>query len=176
MSFASANKALIDAGFGDRVIVLEASSATVALAAEALHTVPEHIVKTLAFKVDQAVVVIAMAGDAKIDNTRYKHTFGAKAKMLTEDETLALTGHAVGGVCPFGLVPGARVYLDASLKRFASVDLYPACGSGNSAVRLSLEEMIQVLAPVTWVSVTKAWPGAEEEPEPVLVPVQVVES
>ena len=151
----------------DKVIELNQSSATVELAAQALHCKPEHIAKSLAFLVDEQPIVVVVAGDAKVDNARYKHTFHKKAKMMTAEDTLRLTGHPVGGVCPFGLNEGVTVYLDESLKRFASVPLFPAGGSINSAVKISLADLEAFTHHPAWVDVCKAWarPGEEVSDE-----------
>lgn len=139
MSFEKA-KAWLDArGFGDRVREFEVSSATVELAAAALGCEGARIAKTLSFKLSDGVVLIVAAGDAKVDNHKFKEKFHQKAKMLTPEEAVELVGHAVGGVCPFGVNDGVRVYLDESLRRFDIV--YPACGSSNSAVKLTPEEL-----------------------------------
>src|SRR5215471_11154954 len=122
----------------DRIREFAVSSATVELAAAALNCEPQRIGKTLSFMVDGKAILIVTAGDARIDNAKYKAQFGAKAKMLAPDDAVNLVGHAVGGVCPFAVKEGVTVYLDKSLKRFATV--FPACGSGNSAIELSLEE------------------------------------
>ena len=114
----------------------DTSSATVDLAAQAVGCEPAHIAKTLSFLVDGSPVLIVAAGDARVDNHKYKDFFKAKAKMLSPEEVVELVGHAVGGVCPFGVKEGVKVYLDESLKRFDIV--YPACGSSNSAVKLSM--------------------------------------
>ena len=142
-------------GIADRVRELEVSSATVELAAQALGCEPCRIAKTLSFMVDGGAILIVMAGDAKIDNSRYKAQFGAKAKMLTPDEAETLVGHAVGGVCPFGINEGVTVYLDNSLKRFETV--FPACGSGSSAIELSIEEMEKYSGYTAWIDVCKGW-------------------
>ena len=118
---------------------LEESSATVELAAQALGVEPGRIAKTLSFMVDGSPILIVAAGDVKIDNAKYKKFFGAKAKMLTPDEAVTLIGHAVGGVCPFAVNDGVTVYLDESLKKFVTV--FPACGSSNSAIELTMEEL-----------------------------------
>ena len=128
-------------GMEERILEFEVSSATVELAAEALHCEPCRIAKTLSFLVDGAAILIVAAGDAKIDNPKYKARFAAKAKMLSPDEAVAMVGHAVGGVCPFGIPEGVKVYLDESLKRFETV--FPACGSGNSAIELMIPELEQ---------------------------------
>ncbi len=142
------------AQYGKKVIVLEASSATVELAALALNVAPERIAKTLAFQLDDGVVLIVTSGDMKIDNAKYKHFFHSKAKMLSADEIFTATGHKVGGVCPFALpLPCPKVYLDISLKRFESV--FPACGSSNSAIELSPTELFTFAEAIDWVDVCK---------------------
>ena len=142
-------------GMEDRVLEFEVSSATVELAAQALHCEPCRIAKTLSFLVNGAPILIVAAGDAKIDNPKYKAQFGAKAKMLSPDEAVALIGHAVGGVCPFAINEGVAVYLDESLKRFETV--FPACGSSNSAIELTPAELERYSAPAAWVDVCKCW-------------------
>ena len=142
-------------GIEDRIRELEHSSATVALAAEALGTDPCRIAKTLSFLVNGAPILIVAAGDAKIDNARYKARFGTKAKMLTPEEAETLVGHAVGGVCPFALNDGVTVYLDESLRRFSTV--FPACGSANSAIELTIPELETYSGYSEWVDVCKGW-------------------
>ncbi len=142
-------------GIADRVREFTVSSATVELAAQALDCEPSRIAKTLSFMVDSHAVLIVMAGDAKIDNSRYKAQFGTKAKMLTPAETEMLVGHAVGGVCPFGINEGVTVYLDNSLKRFDTV--FPACGSSNSAIELSVAELERYSNYSGWIDVCKGW-------------------
>ena len=144
-------------GIADRVQEFDVSSATVELAAQALGCEPCRIAKTLSFLVDGNAVLIVAAGDAKIDNPKYKAQFGTKAKMLTPEEAEHLVGHAVGGVCPFAVHEGVQVYLDESLKRFPTV--FPACGSSNSAIELSIEELEQYSGYVSWVDVCKNWNG-----------------
>lgn len=124
---------------GDRVQEFDVSSATVELAAQALHVEGQRIAKTLSFHVDDHVVLIVAAGDAKIANPKYKAQFHTKAKMLSHEEAETLIGHAVGGVCPFAVNEGVDVYLDESLKRFKTV--FPACGSSNSAIELTIPEL-----------------------------------
>ncbi|MEH7333907.1 YbaK/EbsC family protein [Neobacillus drentensis] len=138
----------------------ETSSATVELAAEAIGVIPARIAKTLSFRGedDQAILVVA-AGDAKIDNKKFRQTFGFKARMLTPDEVLEQTGHAIGGVCPFGLKNELDVYLDVSMKRFET--LFPACGSSNSAIELTNDEMFQYSFAKDWVDVCKGWEDEE---------------
>ncbi|WP_019156466.1 YbaK/EbsC family protein [Robertmurraya massiliosenegalensis] len=138
------------------VLVFEQSSATVDMAAEAIGVIPARIAKTLSFRGDgeQAILVVA-AGDAKIDNKKFRHTFGFKARMLSPDEVLEQTGHMIGGVCPFGLANHLDVYLDVSMKRFDT--LFPACGSTNSAIELSCEEIQEYAGAKEWVDVCKGW-------------------
>ena len=126
-------------GMEERVLELGESSATVELAALALDVEPCRIAKTLSFLAGGGPILVVTAGDAKIDNRKYKDRFGTKAKMLTPEQALELVGHPVGGVCPFAVKPGVRVFLDRSLRRFATV--FPACGSGNSAIELNMEEL-----------------------------------
>ena len=142
-------------GMADRVKEFDVSSATVELAAQAVGCEPCRIAKTLAFMVDGQAVLVVAAGDAKIDNTKYKAQFGARAKMLTPDEAETLVGHAVGGVCPFAVKEGVSVYLDDSLKRFPSV--FPACGSSNSAIELSIAELEAHSGFICWIDVCKNW-------------------
>lgn len=140
-------------GMEERIIELEESSATVELAAQALGCEPARIAKSLSFMVDEKPILIISAGDVKVDNAKYKARFGAKAKMLTPEQAETLIGHAVGGVCPFGINEGVTVYLDESLKRFTTV--YPACGSGNSAIELTIPEMERYSGYKEWVDVCK---------------------
>lgn len=135
--------------------MFEVSSATVELAAEAVGCEPARIAKSLSFKVEDQAVLIVTAGDAKVDNSKYKSMFHTKAKMLKPDEVTGMVGHSVGGVCPFGIKEGVRVFLDESLKRFKTV--YPACGSSNSAIALSIPELEQYSSFETWVDVCKEW-------------------
>ena len=142
-------------GIADRVRELDVSSATVELAAQALGCEPCRIAKTLSFMVhDQAILIVA-AGDAKIDNAKYKARFCVKARMLSPEEVETRIGHAVGGVCPFGIRSGVAVYLDESLKRFATV--FPACGSSNSAIELTIPELERYSGFAAWVDVCKNW-------------------
>ncbi len=143
-------------GAENKIIEFTTSSATVDLAAAALGCEPCRIAKSLAFKVGEKVVLIVAAGDAKVDNAKFKAFFQVKAKMLSLDEAEELIGHAVGGVCPFALNEGVEVYLDQSLKRFQTV--YPACGSSNSAIELTIAQLEQYSQNViAWVDVTKGW-------------------
>ena len=137
----------------NRIIELQESSATVELAAQALGCEPARIAKSLSFMVNENPILVISAGDVKVDNAKYKSRFGAKAKMLTPEEVETLIGHAVGGVCPFGINEGVTVYLDKSLKRFTTV--FPACGSGNSAIELTIPEMEQYSGYEEWVDVCK---------------------
>lgn len=136
-----------------RILEFEVSSATVELAAQAAGVEPERIAKTLSFHVGDRVALIVAAGDARIDNQKYKAQFHTKAKMLKAEEAEQLIGHAVGGVCPFAVNDGCDVYLDASLRRFETV--FPACGSANSAIELTPDELEKLCAPCTWVDVCK---------------------
>lgn len=140
-------------GMEDRIREFETSSATVALAAQALGCEECRIAKTLSFHVGEKVVLVVAAGDAKIDNPKYKAFFGTKAKMLSFDEAEPLIGHAVGGVCPFAVNEGVEVYLDESLKRFKTV--FPACGSSNSAIELTMEELEAYSGFEAWIDVCK---------------------
>ena len=144
-----------DLGIADRVQEFDVSSATVELAAQALNCEPCRIAKTLSFMVDGHAILIVAAGDAKVDNSKYKAQFAAKAKMLTPDEVETLIGHSIGGVCPFGINDGVAVYLDNSLKRFETV--FPACGSSNSAIELSIEELEKYSGYTSWIDVCKGW-------------------
>ncbi len=137
----------------DRILEFEVSSATVALAAQALHCEEQRIAKTLSFHLGADVILVVTAGDAKIDNAKYKAFFGAKAKMLSFEEAEPLIGHAVGGVCPFAVNEGIKVYLDESMKRFETV--FPACGSSNSAIELTMDELEQYSGYECWVDVCK---------------------
>ncbi len=140
-------------GLADKILEFEVSSATVALAAQALGCEECRIAKTLSFHQGDKVVLIVTAGDVKIDNAKYKATFGLKAKMLAFEEAEPLIGHAVGGVCPFAVNEGVEVWLDESLKRFQTV--FPACGSSNSAIELTPEELERYSNCLGWVDVTK---------------------
>ena len=142
-------------GMESRICELSQSSATVELAAQALGCAPRRIAKTLSFSLNGAPILIVTAGDARIDNAKYRGRFGAKAKMLTPEEAAALIGHAVGGVCPFAVNDGVTVYLDRSLKRFGTV--FPACGSSNSAIELTLDELERYSGSPEWVDVCKGW-------------------
>ena len=140
-------------GIADKIKEFHESSATVELAAHALCTEPCRIAKTLSFMLGDKAILIVTAGDAKIDNHKYKSFFGAKAKMLKPEEVNDLIGHGIGGVCPFGINDGVTVYLDESLKRFKTV--FPACGSSNSAIELSIPELEKYSNFVEWIDVCK---------------------
>lgn len=138
---------------------LETSSATVDLAAEALNVIPARIAKTLSFKDEAGCILVVAAGDAKVDNSKFKSEFGLKARMLSPEEVLSMTGHAVGGVCPFGIEnKEVKSYLDISLKRFDTI--FPACGSSNSMIELNCDELYQYAQGVKWVDVCKNWQEA----------------
>ena len=146
-------------GMEDRVREFTVSSATVELAALALGVEGARIAKTLSFKKDDGCILILAAGDARIDNRKFKDKFHMKAKMPTADEVLELVGHPVGGVCPFGINEGVEVYLDESLKRFETV--FPAVGSASSAIELDLEELYKYSNAIEWIDVCKL-PEAEQ--------------
>lgn len=140
-------------GMEGRIQEFEVSSATVALAAKALHCEPKRIAKTLSFLVEGHGLLVVTAGDAKIDNSKYKAQFGTKAKMLSPEEMETLIGHAVGGVCPFAVNEGVDIYLDVSLRRFDTV--FPACGSSSSAIELTIPELEKYSGFIKWVDVCK---------------------
>ncbi len=154
MAFERAKAHLEKYGLSDRVHVFDTSSATVALAAAALGCDEAHICKSLSFKVDEdRIVLVLTSGDCKIDNAKYKAFFGKKATMLSFEECEEKIGHAVGGVCPFGINEGIEVYLDESMKRFEK--MYPACGSSNSAVELTIPELEKCSGYKEWIDVCK---------------------
>ena len=140
-------------GMENRIKEFSVSSATVELAADALECEPCRIAKTLSFMVGSKPILIVAAGDAKIDNRKYKAQFGTKAKMLKPDDTVSLIGHAVGGICHFAVNEGVSVYLDISLKRFDTV--FPACGSSNSAIELTIAELEKYSSYLSWIDVCK---------------------
>ena len=142
-------------GMEGRILEFPVSSATVELAAQALNCEPARIAKSLSFSVGGAPILVVTAGDARVDNAKFKARFGVKAKMLSREDAEALIGHAVGGVCPFAVKEGVAVYLDASMKRFATV--FPACGSSNSAIELTIPELETYSRFVDWVDVCKDW-------------------
>lgn len=140
-------------GIDGKIKEFDVSSATVQLAANALGCEPGRIAKSLSFKTDSGPILVIAAGDVKIDNAKYKQQFHTKAKMLTPDEVTELIGHPVGGVCPFAVNDGVNVYLDVSLKKYATV--FPACGSANSAIELTVEELEKYSGFSEWVDVCK---------------------
>lgn len=140
-------------GIADRILEFDVSSATVDLAAQAVGVEGARIAKTLSFLLADSCILIVAAGDARIDNHKYKARFGAKAKMPAHDDVPSYVGHAVGGVCPFAVNPGVQVYLDASLRRFETV--FPACGSANSAIELTIPELERYSGFSDWVDVCK---------------------
>ncbi len=135
----------------DKILEFDVSSATVELAAKALNVEPARIAKTLSFKQEEGCILIVCAGDVRVDNKKYKAYFHTKARMLTPDEVLENTGHAIGGVCPFGVNDKVKVYLDESLKRFTTV--FPACGSSNSAIEFTPEELFKYSSALAWIDV-----------------------
>ncbi len=137
----------------DKVLEFEASSATVDLAAQAIGTQPARIAKSLTFRGEETPILVVAAGDTKIDNSKFKKTFGHKARMLSAEEVLEHTGHAVGGVCPFALKGDIKVYLDESMKRFETI--YPACGSSHSCIQMTIEELETTTPYENWVDVCK---------------------
>ena len=153
MAIERARAYLAERGLDDRIMEFEQSSATVELAAQVVGCEPARIAKTLSFHVGERVALVLFAGDARIDNRKFKDRFHTKAKMLAADEAEELIGHGVGGVCPFGVNDCCDVYLDESLRRFDVV--YPAAGTSASAVRLSLQELEDACMPCTWVDVSK---------------------
>ena len=155
MSIDRVKEYFVKYNMADRIQEFEVSSATVELAALALNCEGCRIAKSLTFKVSDQPIMIVVAGDAKIDNAKYKGQFAAKAKMLTAEEAVELIGHAVGGVCPFAVNDGVNVYLDESLKRFETV--FPACGSSNSAIELTIEELEKYSGFTAWIDVCKGW-------------------
>ena len=160
MSMETARAHLAKWGRDKDIRIFDTSSATVELAAAALGVAPARIAKTLGFRHgDQAMLIVA-AGDARTDNARFKAQFGFKPRMLRAEEVLAFTGHAVGGVCPFGLPHPLPVWLDESLKRFETV--FPACGDDHSAIELRLDELLLLAGAQGWVDVCKDWTGAME--------------
>ncbi len=142
-------------GIEDRILEFDVSSATVELAAQAVGCEPERIAKTLSFMLPEGPILIVAAGDAKVDNRKFKDQFHTKAKMLTPDEVVELVGHAIGGVCPFGINESVTVYLDESLKRFETV--FPACGSSNSAIELTIPDLEKYSGYSAWIDVCKGW-------------------
>jgi prolyl-tRNA editing enzyme YbaK/EbsC (Cys-tRNA(Pro) deacylase) len=151
MSIETVRQYLARWGRDKDIIVMEESTATVLLAAGALGVIPARIAKSISLKSGEGAMVVVSAGDMKLDNRKYKDRFALKARMLSPEEALEFTGHAVGGVCPFALPPGVKVYLDISLLRFQTV--YPACGSGNSAIELTMDELREYSGSLDWIDV-----------------------
>ena len=139
----------------DHILEFDVSSATVELAAEALHCEGKRIAKTMSFLVGEQPILIVTAGDTKIDNAKYRHFFGAKAKMIPGEEVESIIGHAIGGVCPFAVNDNVKIYLDESLRRFETV--FPAAGSPNSAIELTIPELEKYSNFLQWVDVCKGW-------------------
>ena len=163
MSIEIAREYLKKWNLDSRIQEFEVSSATVELAAEAVHCIPAKIAKTLSFQKEDGCILVVTAGDAKIDNRKFKDTFGRKATMLKPEEVVLYTNHAIGGVCPFGVGPKAEIYTDISLKRFDTV--YPAAGSANSAVGLTCDELFACANSISWVDVCKNWdPSSDTVP------------
>ena len=156
MSWDTVHAYLDSFGVADRMLSFSVSSATVALAAQALNVEPARIAKTLSFLLkDNRCLILVAAGDARVDNAKFKACFGEKARMLPPELVVEKTGHPVGGVCPFALNTEAAVYLDDSMKRFSTV--FPAAGTENSAIELSLDELYRFSGAKTWVDVCKDW-------------------
>lgn len=151
MSFKSAEDYLTERNFQNRIMTFTTSSATVDLAAKAVGTEPARIAKSLTFKVSGEAVMIICAGDAKVGNSKFKTFFHEKATMLSREEAGTLIGHEPGGICPFGINPGVKVFLDISLKRFDII--YPACGDDASAVKLTPEELYNLCPGSNWIDV-----------------------
>ena len=152
-STAHVREVLAPFGVADRILEFDVSSATVELAAQALHCEGARIAKTLSFMADGKPILIVLAGDARVDNAKYKHLFGCKAKMMTAEELEHYTGLHFGGVCPFGIPEEVTIYLDESLKRFQTV--YPACGTANSAIEVTPEELEKFSGAAGWIDVAK---------------------
>ena len=159
MSIQKVREYLAAYGAADRIREFDVSSATVELAAKALGCAESRIAKTLSFMLGDRVVLVVAAGDVKVDNRKYKDFFGGKAKMLAREDAERLTGHAVGGVCPFAVNDGVEVWLDESLKRFGTV--LPACGSASSAIELTLDELEKFSRAKGWTDVCKPCLAAE---------------
>lgn len=155
MSIEKVRAHFTELGIADRILEFDVSSATVELAAQAVGVEGKRIAKTLSFMVGEQCALIVAAGDARIDNSKYKAFFHTKAKMLPHDAVPEVIGHAVGGVCPFAVKEGVAVYLDVSLKRFETV--FPACGSSNSAIELTIAELERYSGFTDWVDVCKDW-------------------
>lgn len=160
MSIEKVKSYFAEYGMEERILEFPVSSATVELAAQALNCEPKRIAKTLSFRVGEQAILVVAAGDARVDNAKYKNRFGVKAKMLSHEEAAEMIGHAVGGVCPFAVKEGVAVYLDESLKRFPTV--FPAAGSSNSAIELTIAELENYSRFTDWVDVCKGWQGTAE--------------
>lgn len=155
MSREKVERYLGERNYADRIIVLEDSSATVEEAAQALGCEPEHIAKTMSFLLEEEPILVVMAGDARVDNRKFKDRFHKRPRMIAPDEVEGYVGHAPGGVCPFAVNGDVRVFLDESLKRFLTV--YPAAGDAHSAVRLSPDELELLSCPEEWIDVARGW-------------------
>ncbi len=153
MSIEAVPKYFAEFGMEGRIQEFETSSATVTLAAEELHCEEERIAKTLAFQKDEEVILIVVANDRKIDNRKFKNSFQKRARMVAFDEVQEAVGHAAGGVCPFAVNEGVKIYLDISLQKFVTV--FPACGSSNSAIELTIDELARYANNLAWVDVCK---------------------
>lgn len=153
MSYAKVKDYFEQYGMQDRVRLLDDSSATVELAAKALNCEESRIAKTISLLCVDESILIVTSGDKKIDNSKYRQEFGIKAKMIPYEQVESLIGHSVGGVCPFAINSGVKVYLDESLKRFDTV--FPACGSSNSVIELSIEELVKYSNSIKWIDVSK---------------------
>ena len=153
MSLLSVKEEFKKYGIEDKILEFDLSSATVSEAAKRLDCKEQEIAKTMSFIVNDKVIIIVLAGDAKIDNSKYKHTFGEKAHMVPGSDVLEKIGHPVGGVCPFAVNEGVEIYLDESLKRFETV--FPACGSTNNAIELTIKELEDVTNYLKWIDVCK---------------------
>lgn len=141
-------------GRDEDILEFPVSSATVELAAEAAGVIPARIAKTMSFRKDDGCILVVTAGDTKIDNSKFKREFQTKARMLTPEEVLDFTGHAIGGVCPFAIErEDVEIYCDVSMKRFSTV--FPACGSSNSAIELTCDELVEYAQAIGWVDVCK---------------------
>ncbi len=153
MSLERAKEYLEKYNLDDKIMLFDVSSATVKEAAKAINCKEEEIAKTLSFIVDDKPILIVVAGDSRVDNSKYKAEFHTKAKMIPFENVEEMIGHAVGGVCPFGVNENVNIYLDNSLKRFENV--YPACGTSNSGIKLNVEQLEQILEYEKWVDVCK---------------------
>ncbi|QQZ60577.1 YbaK/EbsC family protein [Paenibacillus sonchi] len=162
MSIANVKEHFRRVGREQDILEFAASSATVEMAAATIGVIPARIAKTLSFRgTEESAILVVAAGDAKVDNKKFRESFGLKARMLSPEEVLEQTGHEIGGVCPFGLARDLEVYLDVSMKRFET--LFPACGSTNSAIELNCDELAVYSGAQDWVDVCKGW---NERPEP----------